>query len=130
MAGREPGSEHPEDLPWNDVPADSDVVFGTEEPDPAEVEGDEGEEVDVSRPASPDSGAKYRRDTLDERLAEEEPDAAVLEQQPEAGELQAPESGADDVVVDTGEPDQTEPGEDAAEAAEDAAVHVRDRDLF
>jgi hypothetical protein len=130
MAGREPDTEHPEDLPWNDIPADSDVVFGTEEPDPAEVEGDEGEEVDVSRPSSPDSAAKYQRDTLDQRLAEEEPDRAAQEQAPEAGELQAAESGADDVSVDSGEADQTEPGDVGDEAAEDAAVHMRERDLF
>lgn len=130
MAGRDPNTAHPEDLPWNDVPADSDVVFGTEEPDPAEVEGDEGEEVDVSRPSSPDPAAKYRRDTLDQRLAEEEPDRAAHEQEPEAGELQAPESGADDVLVDSGEADQAEPAEVSDEAAEDAAVHVRQRDLF
>jgi len=47
------------DLPWNDEPADRDVVPGTEEPDPAEVEGDEGDEVDVSHGSSPDIAAKY-----------------------------------------------------------------------
>jgi hypothetical protein len=130
MPGRDPETTHPEDLPWNDVPADSDVVFGSEEPDPAEVEGDEGEEVDVSRPASLDPADEYRRDTLDQRLAEEEPDRAAQEQQPEVGELQAPESGDDVVALETGEADQTEPGAGPNAAAEDAAVHIRQRDLF
>jgi hypothetical protein len=130
MAGRDPQTTHPEDLPWNDVPADSDVVIGTGEPDPAEVEGEEGEEVDVSRPASLDPAAEYRQDTLDQRLAEEEPDRAVQEQEPEAGEFQAPESGAGDLSLEAGEPDQAEPGEAGVEAAEDAAVHVSQRDRY
>ena len=130
MAGRDPQTTHPEDLPWNDVPADSDVVLGTEEPDPAEVEGDEGEEVDVSRPAPIDPSAEYRQDTLDQRLAEEEPDRAVQEQEPEAGEFQAPESGADDLAAEAAEPDQAEPGESGDEPAEDAAVHVSERDRY
>jgi hypothetical protein len=130
MAGRDQKTTHPEDLPWNDVPADTDVVLGTEEPDPAEVEGDEGEEVDVSRPASLDPSAEYRRDTLDQRLAEEEPDRASQEQEPEAGEFQAPESGASDLSAEAGEPDQAEPGEAGVEAAEDAAVHVSERDRY
>ncbi|HEV7679932.1 MAG TPA: hypothetical protein VGQ42_15315 [Candidatus Dormibacteraeota bacterium] len=87
------------DAPWNDVPADSDVISGSEEPDPAEVEGDEGEEVDVSRARVPDIGDKYHRDTLDERLAEEEPDRPGREQD------------GDD-------------GEDDDESAEEAAIHV------
>ena len=116
------------DLPWNDVPADSDVVPGTEEPDPAEVEGDEGEEVDVSHPPIPDSSLKYQRDTLDQRLAEEEPDRATLEEDPEAGELQAAEIDQDELSLDLGEPDQSDALDDDDEAAEDAAVHVRDED--
>lgn len=130
MAGRDPQTTHPEDLPWNDVPADSDVVLGTEEPDPAEVEGDEGEEVDVSRRAPIDPSAEYRQDTLDQRLAEEEPDRVAQEQEPEAGEFQAPESGADDLTGEASEPDQVEPGEAGVEAAEDAAVHVSKRDRY
>jgi len=119
------------DLPWNDVPADSDVVPGTEEPDPAEVEGDEDDdaEVDLSRPAVPDIAAKYRRDTLDERLAEEEPDRilAEAEQEPEAGTIMAAESDQDEVTLGLGEPDADDGGDDD-EAAEDAAVHIQSRD--
>jgi hypothetical protein len=130
MAGRDPETTHPEDLPWNDVPADTDVVSGAGEPDPAEVEGDEGEEADVSRPASLDPAAEYRQDTLDQRLAEEEPDRAAQEQEPEAGEFQAPEGGASDLSLEAGESDQAEPGEAGVEAAEDAAVHVSKRDRY
>lgn len=96
--GERPSEEDAVDAPWNDSPADSDVVPGTEEPDPAEVEGDEGEEHDVSHPPSPDPALKYRQDTLDERLSEEVPDGAAAEEDP------------DDLP------------------AEEAAVHVRDED--
>lgn len=126
MAEPDPGGTHPEDLPWNDVPADSDVVIGTEEPDPAEVVGDDGEEVDVSDPALRGGVDAYHRDTLDERLDEEEPDRAGHAQEPEAGEFQAPEGGSADLYVEPGEPDQTEPGDAAVEAAEDAAMHIQD----
>ena len=118
-------TEHPEDLPWNDVPADSSVVIGSEEPDPAEVEGDEGEEVDVSHPGVRDPD-EYHRDTLDERLAEEEPDRAVQVQADEVDDLMAPEAGSDDLFTERGEPDQAEPADVDDADAEDAAVHVRD----
>jgi hypothetical protein len=116
------------DAPWNDVPADSDVVPGTEEPDPAEVEGDEGDEVDVSRPPVPDIADKYHRDTLDERLAEEEPDRATHEQDAEAGGIQAlTGDDDDDLSVDLGERDDDD-GEDDDESAEEAAIHIRPED--
>jgi len=115
------------DLPWNDVPADSDVVPGTEEPDPAEVEGDEDDEVDVSHPPAPDLSRQYHRDTLDERLAEEEPDRVLTEQDAEAGTIQASEGGEDDLSLDVGERDDDD-GADDDEAAEDAAVHVLPED--
>lgn len=119
------------DLPWNDVPADSDVVPGTEEPDPAEVEGDEDDdaEVDVSHPATPDVYAKYRPDTLDERLAEELPDRTLSEQDEEAGGIQAAEmeGGEDDISLDLGEVgiDDAEDDDETAEDAEDAAIHIK-----
>ena len=117
------------DLPWNDVPADSDVVPGTEEPDPAEVEGDEDDdaEVDVSHPPTPDVYAKYTPDTLDQRLAEEVPDRALTGQDAEAGGIQAAESAEDDLSLDLGEPDADD-GEDDDEAAEDAAIHIKPED--
>ena len=120
-------TDHPEDLPWNDSPADSDAPLGDGEPDPAEVTGDEDD------PAVTDSSLvgrlhdvdEYHRDTLDERLGEEEPDRAARFQEPEAGELQAPESGDDDIELVSGEPDPSDSLDgDDDESAENAAVHV------
>jgi hypothetical protein len=119
------------DLPWNDVPADSDVVPGTEEPDPAEVEGDEDDdaEYDASHPDTPDVYDKYRPDTLDERLAEEVPDRILGEQDPEAGGIQAAEmeGGDDDISLDLHEVgiDDAEDDDETAEDAEDAAIHIK-----
>jgi hypothetical protein len=122
-----PDREHPEDLPWNDVPADSDVVVGSEEPDPAEVEGDEGEEVDVSRRGQPTAEDSYHRDTLDQRLAAEEPDRALSAGDPEAGEIQASEPGQDGVALDRGEPDSDQDLYRAGnEPAEESAIHIVD----
>jgi len=117
---------HTEEEPSNDVAADSDVPPGSTEPDPAEVEGDEGEEHDVAgrRFSEPDQwGAQ---DTLDQRLAEELPDRLGRgEPNPETGELEALESGADDVEV--GEPDVEDPVSDQDELpAEEAAIHTQD----
>lgn len=121
MPDRDPASNHPEDLPWNDVPADSDVTSLMSEPDPAEVVGDEGQEKDISHRSAPDA---YHRDTLDERLAEEVPDQVAIAEDPAAGQLQAPESDSDDIAVDAGEPDQVEPADADDMGAEEAAIHV------
>jgi hypothetical protein len=120
-------TEHPEDLPWNDVPADSDAPLGSAEPDPAEVTGDEDDPAqrDESLAGRLHDVDEYRRETLDERLSEEEPDRAALSQEPEAGALQAPEAGDDDITLARGEPDPSDSVEDDDdEGAEDAAVHV------
>jgi hypothetical protein len=120
-------SEHPEDLPWNDAPADSDAPFGSGEPDPAEVVGDEDDPAieDASLAGRLHDVDEYRRETLDERLSEEEPDRAARSQGPETGELQAPETGDDDIALQRGEPDLFDAvDEDDDESAEDAAVHV------
>lgn len=125
MADRGPETAHAEDLPSSDSPADSALLFGMDEPDPAEVVGDDGEEVDVSHAGVREPDA-YHRDTLDERLAEERPDVLDASQSAEAGDLQSPEPGGEDLFSVRAEPDRGEPGGAAAEAAEDAAVHVRD----
>jgi len=116
---------HASDAPWRDVPADSDVIPGTEEPDPAEVVGDDGNERDLASRQLDEPIDSYHRDTLDERLAEEEPEAILRGRtDPEAGQMQAPERGGDDVVL--GEAD-TDPDDDPDElSAEDAAVHLRE----
>lgn len=116
---------HPEDLPWNDVAADSDTMSTDPEPDPAEVDGDDGEEEDLASRRVPDPYEKYRSESLDQRLAEEEPEATLrLDEDAEVGELQAPEFGGDDVLV--GEDDAIDPGGGTGEAAaEDAAIRIR-----
>jgi hypothetical protein len=127
MRQGDPGSQHPEDLPWNDAPADADALPGSTEPDPAEVEGDEGEEFDAASPRIPDPYAKYRQETLDERLAEEEPELPLRgEADLGAGALQSAESGDDDVEL--GERDEHDPAEPEDESAEEAAIHIRDDD--
>lgn len=123
MRHANPGGPHPEDLPWNDVPADSDAPPGSGQPDPAEVVGDEGEEFDAASHRVPDPYLKYREESLDERLAEEEPDPALRgEADPEAGALQVSDSGED---VDLGEEDDIDPVEGEDAAAEEAAIHIR-----
>jgi len=123
-------TEHPEDLPWNDAPSDSDAPLGAGEPDPAEVTGDEDDPAmrDASIARRLHDVDEYRRDTLDERLSEEEPDPIAQAQEPEAGELQAPEAGDDDIAVQRGEPDLFDSLDDDDEPAEDAAVHEIDGD--
>jgi hypothetical protein len=120
-------TEHPEDLPWNDVQADSDVFPDSEEPDPAEVVGDadDAAERDLSyREHRP--GEDVYRDTLDERLREEEPDRSLEEQEPEAPEFDAPESReAADFEAPVAERDRaTDPVEEEELPAEEAAIHV------
>jgi hypothetical protein len=119
-------TEHPEDLPWNDTPADSDAPLGSGEPDPAEVSGDEDDPAlrDASLAGRLHDVDEYRRETLDERLSEEEPDRAAQLGAPEAGALQAPEAGDDDLALLRGEPDRMDSFGDDDESAEDAAVHV------
>ena len=117
--------QHPEDLPWNDAPADSETPPGSEEPEPAEVEGGEGEESDTSSPRVPDPYEKYQQDSLDVRLAEEEPDkAAGASPDDLAGGLVDPDQGGGEVYqAEEAEADDVdEPG------AEEAAIHVRDED--
>jgi hypothetical protein len=121
-------TEHPEDLPSNDSPADSDAPLGDGEPDPAEVTGDEDDPAirDASLAGRLHDVDEYRRETLDERLGEEEPDRVAQAQEPEAGALQAPEAGDDDIAVLRGEPDRLDSLDEDEEPAEDAAVHEID----
>ena len=115
--------QHSEDLPWNDVAADSDAA-GFEEPDPAEVVGDEDDpaERDAALPRFRDD--PDHRDTLDERLAEEEPDV-IREDEPDPVGLVAPDDGEDDLETPLAEADQDDPDEPPGdEAAEEAAIRV------
>lgn len=120
MQDGRPGPRDAEDLPWNDAPADSDLFPGHDEPDPAEVLGDEGAEYDVAVAHIPPD--PYHRDSLDERLAQEEPDdPAIGPGEPVAAALQAPERGGGDVYL--AEEDSEEYDEPSAE---EAAIHVRE----
>src|ERR1700682_4599826 len=80
MTERGPQGPQQQDMPWNDSPADSEAPPGSEEPDPAEVlEGDDGEAVDSTD--NPQLEADfYHRDSLDERLAGEGPEASLRPQ--------------------------------------------------
>ena len=77
MNGRRSDAGHLEDLPWNDVPGDSSVVHGAGEPEPAEVVGDDGKEHDLTAARDRSHRDRNQRDTLAERLAEEEPEARL-----------------------------------------------------
>ena len=68
MSNGTPDQSTTPDAPWRDSPADSDAIPGSEEPDPAEVVGEDGDERDLASPRlRPDD--IYQHDTLDERLA-------------------------------------------------------------
>src|ERR1700682_2646829 len=98
MTERGPQGPQQQDMPWNDSPADSEAPPGSEEPDPAEVlEGDDGEAVDSTD--NPQLEADfYHRDSLDERLAEEEPEGSLRrEAGPPAGGVGAPGSSRDTI---------------------------------
>ena len=119
--------ERADDQPWNDSPADSGLPAELDVPEPAEVEGEEGEEWDASSPRMLSTEDEYRRETLDERLAEEEPEARITgTADPDAGELVDPDRGGGDVQRaerhGAGDEDDDEMG------AEDAAMHVVDED--
>ncbi len=118
-----------QDQPWNDVPADSDLPGGVEEPEPAEVVGDEDDEVekDLATPRVPDPMEKYIPESLEQRLSEEEPDRVRDGETDEAGELVDPRDNGGDVrQSEPEESDGTAPDEEPG--AEDAAIHVVDED--
>ena len=114
--------QHPEDLPWNDSPADDDAQPGSMEPDPAEVVGDDESARDLSAPHVPGE-----RESLEERLSEEEPERPLRgDQSDESPELMDAADADDDIAA--GEPDETDPVEARESATEDAAVRVVDED--
>ena len=114
MTDRE--QKHPEDLPWNDAGADDDVPAGSHDPAPGEVVDDER---DLSTSNFPDD--PYRRDTLDERLAEELPDRAARDQ---GGAIDLVDQGNRDDLAELDEPDVDDALHSPAEPAEDAAIHI------
>jgi len=104
-----------EDMPWNDAPADSGALPGYEEPDPAEVLGDEHNPRDVTLHRRLELG---EADTLEERLGAEVPDRigaqvrAGTELAEEDGEEHEPYASID-----------REANEDGDLPAEEAAVN-------
>src|ERR1700730_18836718 len=98
MTDRERRGPQQQDMPWNDAPADSRAPPGSLEPDPAEVvTDDDGGAVDSTD--NPQLEADfYHRDSLDERLAEEEPERGPRAgSSPSAGELLAAGGGDESV---------------------------------
>ena len=122
MRDHDPTGPNAGDMPWNDVPADSDVVPGTEEPDPAEVSGSEDDPAasDATAHAAPDPTDKYRQDTLDQRLAEEVPDRPEHGRDPDVNVFDASEG--DDVGA--ADPDDDD---DNDRPSEEAAMHLTDK---
>jgi hypothetical protein len=93
------------------------------EPDPAEVVGDETDARDLVGHEATDPNV---RETLDQRLAEEEPDRTVDDAATEGTQLIDGERGEEDVEL--AELDQRDSEPDDEQSAEEAAVHIRTED--
>lgn len=126
MKGRRSYAGHLQDLPWNDVPGDSSVVSGSGEPDPAEVVGDVGDEHDLTGSHAMSQSDPYHRDTLGERLAEEEPEARLHSASEPAAERHGSPLSRGDVVVAEYPDLWRDPAPDDM-SAEDAAMHLERR---
>lgn len=109
------------DLPWNDSPADDAIIPGATEPDPAEVVGSDDDPTDLAGRPINDPNV---RESLDERLAEEEPDTPVQTGPDGAVQLILGDDGTD---VDADEAESDDDGDEQSElGAEEAAVHIED----
>jgi hypothetical protein len=112
---------HPEDLPWNDEPGDTLAWPSGQEPEPAEVDGagrDHSHHVT-------DGSDLNRRDSLDQRLAAEEPDLPVRAARDTRGtSLQDGEHGEEDIEVAERDPDALFDAENDDLPAEEAAIHI------
>jgi hypothetical protein len=124
MNEREPNRQHPEDFPWNDVPGDSAVVSGREEPPPAEVVGEDGDEHDLTSHRNSAFEDRYHHDTLNERLAEEEPESRLTPAPDKVAELQGPGLAGGDVLLSESSREKQSGSSDEL-AAEDAAIRIR-----
>ena len=122
MSSNDP-TPHPEDLPWNDAPDDDGIIPGAMEPDPGEVVGDETDARDLVGHEATDPNV---RETLDERLAEEEPDRTIDDAATEGAQLIDGDSGEEDVEL--AEVDETDSEPDDEQSAEEAAIHIRSED--
>ncbi|HUZ70376.1 MAG TPA: hypothetical protein VMU65_11755 [Candidatus Saccharimonadales bacterium] len=109
------------DLPSNDSPADDAIIPGATEPDPAEVGGSDDDPRDLAGRPINDPNV---RESLDERLAEEEPDTPVRTGPDDAVQLVLGDDGAD---VDADQAEGDDDDDDQGElGAEEAAVHIED----
>lgn len=109
------------DLPWNDSPADDAIIPGATEPDPAEVVGSDDDPSDLAGRPINDPNV---RESLDERLAEEEPDTPVRTGPDDAVQLILGDAGAD---MDADQAEGDDDDDDQSElGAEEAAVHIED----
>lgn len=112
MGQRSGGGRSDQDMPWNDAPADSDAFPGYEEPDPAEVLGDEEDPRDVSLRQRVELG---EADTLEQRLDAEVPDR--ISGQVRAGMEPAKEDGEEHELHASVDREADEDGELPAEEA-------------
>jgi hypothetical protein len=108
------------DLPSDDVPDDDAIIPGAMEPEPAEVVGGDDNPRDLAAHEFNDPNV---RETLDERLAEEEPDRPVRKGPDDSVQVIADNDG-DDVAADEAEEDDDDDKDDLG--AEEAAVHIED----
>ncbi len=109
------------DLPSGDVPDDDAIISGAMEPDPAEVVGSDDNPRDLAEHEFNDPNV---RETLDERLAEEEPDRPVRRRPDGAVQVISDDDGAD-VDAEEAEHDDDEDRHDDL-GAEEAAVRIED----
>jgi hypothetical protein len=107
-----------QDLPSQDAPDDDAIVPGASEPDPADVVGDENPRDRAGHPIQDPNV----RETLDERLSEEEPDRP---QRPAAGDVQLLAGEDDESDGLSAEPDDDDADPDEL-GAEEAAIHIVD----
>ena len=130
MSEREPNSEHPEDFPGNDVPGESAGITGTQEPAPAEVVGEDGNEHDLTTARDRDAFATAGERDIEGRerdLAAQERDDAAEARDDAAGDLDrtAGDRAASDRQHAADEGARAASGR--AEAADNRAQAINDR---
>ncbi len=109
------------DLPSDDEPDDDAIIPDAMEPDPAEVVGDDNAPRDLAARRINDPNV---RESLDERLSEEEPDRPVRRKPGDAVQVIADDDGADIEADETEREDEDDDQNDLG--AEEAAVHIED----
>ncbi len=109
------------DLPSDDEPDDDAVIPDAMEPDPAEVVGDDDAPRDLAARRINDPNV---RESLDERLSEEEPDRPVRRKSGDAVQVIADDDGEDIEADETESEDEDDDQSDLG--AEEAAVHIED----